>query len=127
MNPAYDNTVFLLSEVPTVWPNNFAIITGHNPMDQKLTDSENIRRNQQLAEWAEPKIYIKLIGSSPDRTHQEASFALKCSLKEGIEIGEQFNQRAIFYVRNGNLELVECNSGKNKQLGKFIERLVPLS
>ena len=127
MNPAYDNTVFLLSEVPTVWPNNFAIITGHNPMDQKLTDSENIRRNQQLADWAEPKIYIKLIGSSPDRTHQEASFALKCSLNAAIKIGKQFNQRAIFYVRKGNLELVECNSGKNKQLGKFIERLAHLS
>ena len=127
MNPEYDNTVFLLSEVPTVWPNNFAIITGHNPMDQKLTDSENIRRNQQLAEWTESNIFIKLIGSSPDRTHQEESFALECSLKEAIETGEQFNQRAIFYVRKGNLELVECKSGKNKQLGKFIERLVPLS
>jgi hypothetical protein len=127
MNPAYDNTVFLLSEVPTVWPNNFAIITGHNPMDQKLTDSENIRRNQQLADWAEPKIFIKLIGSSPDHSHKEASFAFKCSLNEAIKIGKQFNQRAIFYVRKGNLELVECNSGKNKQLGKFIERLVPLS
>ena len=65
MNPEYDNTIFLLTEVPAVWPNNFSIITAHNPMDQKLTDSENIRRNQQLAEWAEPKIHIKLIGSSP--------------------------------------------------------------
>ena len=126
MNPAYDNTVFLLSEVPTVWPNNFAIITGHNPMDQKLTDSENIRRNQQLAEWAEPKIYIKLIGSSPDRTHQEASFALKCSLNEAIKIGKQFNQRAIFCIRGENLELVECSSGKSKILGKFSERLEKL-
>ena len=126
MNPEYDNTVFLLTEVPTVWPNNFAIITGHNPMDQKLTDSENIRRNQQLAEWAEPKIYIKLIGSSPDRTHQEASFVLECSLKEAIEIGEQFNQRAIFYIRGENLELVECRSGKSKGLGNFTERLEKL-
>ena len=127
MNPEYDNTVFLLPEVPAVWPNDFAIITAYNPMDHKLPDSENIRRNQQLAEWAEPKIYIKLIGSSPDRTHQEASFAVECSLKEAIEIGEQFNQRAIFYIRGENLELVECSSGKNKQLGKFIERLAHLS
>ena len=126
MNPEYDNTVFLLPEVPAVWPNNFAIITAHNPMDQKLTDSENIKRNQQLAEWAEPKIFIKLIGSSPDRTHQEASFAGEYSLKEAIEIGEQFNQRAIFYIRGENLELVECRSGKSKMLGKFSERLEKL-
>jgi len=126
MNPEYDNTVFLLPEVPAGWPNNFAIITAHNPMDQKLTDSENIRRNQQLAEWAEPKIYIKLIGSSPDRTHQEASFALKCSLNEAIKIGKQFNQRAIFYIRGEKLELVECRSGKSKILGKFSERLEKL-
>ena len=126
MNPEYDNTVFLLSEVPVAWPNNFSIITANNPMDQKLPGSENIRRNQQLAEWAEPKIYIKLIGSSPDRTHQEASFAVECSLKEAIEIGEQFNQRAIFYIRGENLELVECSSGKSKILGKFSERLEKL-
>ena len=126
MNPEYDNTVFLLPEVPAVWPNDFAIITAYNPMDHKLPDSENIRRNQQLAEWAEPKIYIKLIGSSPDRTHQEASFALECSLKEAIEIGEQFNQRAIFYIKAENLELVECRSGKSKMLGKFSERLEKL-
>jgi hypothetical protein len=126
MNPEYDNTVFLLPEVPASWPNNFAIITAHNPMDQKLTDSENIRRNQQLAEWAESKIFIKLIGSSPDRTHQEASFAVECSLKEAIEIGEQFNQRAIFYIRGANLELVKCSSGKSKILGKFSERLEKL-
>lgn len=126
MNPEYDNTAFLLSEFPAVWPNNFAIITAHNPMDQKLTDSENIRRNQQLAEWAKSKIFIKLIGSSHDRTHQEASFALKCSLKEAIEIGEQFNQRALFYIRGENLELVECSSGKSQGLGKFTERLEKL-
>jgi hypothetical protein len=126
MNPEYDNTVFLLPEVPAVWPDNFAIVTAHNPMDHKLTDSENIRRNQQLAEWAEPKIYIKLIGSSPDRTHQEASFVLECSLKEAIEIGEQFNQWAIFYIRGENLELVECRPGKSKILGKFSERLEKL-
>ena len=126
MNPEYDNTVFLLPEFPAVWPNNFAIITAHNPMDQKLTDSENIKRNQQLVEWAKLKIFIKLIGSSTDRTHQEASFALECSLKEAIEIGEQLNQRAIFYIRGENLELVECRSGKSKGLGKFTERLEKL-
>ena len=126
MNPEYDNTVFLLPEVTAVWPNNFAIITANNSMDQKLTYSENIRRNQQLAEWAEPKIFIKLIGSSLDRTHQEASFALECSLKEAIEIGKEFNQRAIFYIRGENLELVECSSGKSKGLGKFSERLEKL-
>jgi hypothetical protein len=95
-------------------------------MDQKLTDSENIRRNQRLADWAEPKIFIKLIGSSPDHSHQEASFALKCSLKEAIKIGKKFNQRAIFYIRGENLELVECSSGKSKRLGKFTERLEKL-
>jgi hypothetical protein len=126
MNPEYDNTVFLLPEVPTFWPNNFTIITAHNPMDHKLTDSENIRRNQRLADCAEPKIFIKIIGSSPDHSHQEASFALKCSLKEAIKIGKQFNQRAIFYIRGENLELVECSSGKSKRLGKFTERLEKL-
>ena len=100
-----------------------------NPLkvgNASITDSENIRRNQQLAEWAKSKIFIKLIGSSHDRTHQEASFALKCSLKEAIEIGEQFNQRALFYIRGENLELVECSSGKSQGLGKFTERLEKL-
>ena len=127
MNPEYEHTVFILTEFPSIWPDEFAIITAYNPMDKKLSDGENRKRNQELTNWAKEKAFIDLIGSSPDRTHQEQSIGVTFTLKEAIEVGLRFNQRAIFYVKNGNLELVECNSGKSKCLGKLIGRILPVS
>ena len=123
MNPEYFKVIFLILEVPDKWPENLAIITASNPMDEKLSQEENLWRNKKLLSKFGDNIFFPLSGCSPDFSHQEQSFALKCSLEEGLEIGKEYNQRAIFYVKNDNLELLECKTPISHQLGKFSERL----
>ena len=99
MNPEYFKTIFLISKEPDGWPDEFAIITAHNPMDLKLSDQENNFRNENLLKTLGQNAFLKLSGSSPDQSHQEASYAFISDLDQAIEIGREFQQRAIYYIR----------------------------
>ena len=82
MNPEYFKTIFLISKEPESWPDEFAIITAHNPMDLKLSDQENNFRNEKLIKDSRSKCFPKkLYGSSPDQSHQEASYAFISDLE----------------------------------------------
>ena len=123
MNPEYFNTIFLISKEPESWPVEFAIITAHNPMDLKLSDQENNFRNENLLKTLGQNAFLKLSGSSPDQSHKEASYAFISDLPKAIRIGKEYQQRAIFYIKDGNLKLIECSTGQTQELGKFIERI----
>ena len=123
MNPEYFNTIFLISKEPESWPDEFAIITAHNPMDLKLSDNENSLRNEKLLKRINSNVFLELSGSSPDHSHQEASFAFISKIEEAVDIGKEFQQKAIYYVKVGNLSLVECSTGKIEELGSFNDRL----
>lgn len=123
MNPEYLTTIFLISNEPKRWPDKFAIITAYNPMDQKLSDHENKLRNDNLLKRISRNFFLEIFGSSPDQCHQEPSFAFISNLKDAIEVGKEFQQRAIYYVSHGNLQLIECNTGITIELGKFNDRL----
>ena len=123
MNPEYFNTIFLISKEPESWPDEFAIITAHNPMDLKLSDKENSLRNEKLLKRINSNVFLELSGSSPDHSHQEASFAFISKIEEAVDIGKEFQQKAIYYVKVGNLSLVECSTGKIEELGSFNDRL----
>ena len=123
MNPEYFNTIFLISKEPESWPDEFAIITAHNPMDLKLSDNENSLRNEKLLKRIHSNVFLELSGSSPDHSHQEASFAFISKIEEAVDIGKEFQQKAIYYVKVGNLSLVECSTGKIEELGSFNDRL----
>ena len=123
MNVEYFKTIFLISVIPETWPSEFGIVTAFNPMDEKLSDNENSIRNQKLSDEIGDKLFAELIGSSKDFSHQEKSFAIICSMQEAVKLGNDFQQRAIFFVCNGNLKLVDCKSGKSKDLGIFEKKL----
>ena len=123
MNPEYFNTIFIISKEPESWPCEFAIITAHNPMDLKLSVQENNHRNQKLLKRIDSNVLLELSGSSPDHSHQEASFAFISKIQEAVDIGKEFQQKAIYYVKDGNLKLVECCTGKIEELGNFNDRL----
>ena len=123
MNPEYFNTIFLISKEPESWPDEFAIITAHNPMDLKLSDNENCLRNEKLLKRINSNVFLELSGSSPDHSHQEARFAFPSKIEEAVHIGKEFQQKAIYYVKVGNLSLVECSTGKIEELGSFNDRL----
>ena len=123
MNPEYSKTIFLISKEPESWPDEFAIITAHNPMDLKLSDNENCLRNEKLLKRIHSNVFLELSGSSPDHSHQEASFAFTSKIEEAVDIGKEFQQKAIYYVKEGNLSLVECSTIKIEELGSFNDRL----
>ena len=123
MNPEYSKTIFLISKEPESWPDEFAIITAHNPMDLKLSDKQNSLRNEKLLKRINSNVFLELSGSSPDHSHQEASFAFISKIEEAVDIGKEFQQKAIYYVKVGNLSLVECSTGKIEELGSFNDRL----
>ena len=123
MNPEYSKTIFLISKEPESWPEKFAIITAHNPMDLKLSDNENSLRNEKLLKRIEQNVFLKLYGSSPDQSHLETSYAFISHLDKAIEIGREFQQSAIYFIRKGNLQLVDCNADTIIDLGNFKERV----
>ena len=48
MNPAYPETKFIRSFDTTEIPKHAFILTAYNPMDQKLPEKENQKRNKIL-------------------------------------------------------------------------------
>ena len=124
MNQSYLETIFPGCNGLKELPQSFAIITACNPMDEHLPKSENENRNQKLLSilGVRGKTIAPIIGSSPDRTHQEPSFLAHCSRKESIELGKMFRQRAIFWVNEDKLEIIECSTGLIHFAGSFRER-----
>lgn len=123
MNSNYFKTIFLVSRLPGEWPDSFAIVTAHNPMDAILSTEENRRRSEKLLKEIKSENPLPIIGSSEDLSHQEMSYYFKTKPARGISLGRKFDQRAIFFVDRGELQLVDCSDQEVFLLGKFIARV----
>ena len=125
MNDKYFDTVFLVCEPVDKFPESFAIITACHPMDHILSQAENRKRNQELIDILKTRrLYAgSIIGSSQDLSHQEPSLIVHASRAESLELGIQFEQRAIFWVSNDLLEILECSSGNRHPVGSFRKRI----
>ncbi|MDA8991793.1 DUF3293 domain-containing protein [Opitutales bacterium] len=124
MNPHYFNTIFLFDELPKNLPSSFAIITAYNPMDKKVSARENQYSDIKLCKQIGNIDLVHTIwGSSPNRTHQEKSYLTKLSKEDAINIGNDYQQKAIYYVERGNLQLIDCKSREEYDLDKFCKRL----
>ena len=125
MNENYFNTLFLGLPKDEKLPLTFAIVTACNPMDLLLSKDENDKRNLEMLQFLSDrgKTFTRITGSSPDSDHQEPSFLVHCSRQEGLELGLIFEQRAIFWVRGDQLEIIECSSGMAHTAGSFRNRI----
>ncbi len=125
MNQNYFGVVFQRVENISNVIMPFAIVTAHNPMDMCLDELENNERNEKLRKdlFLSDFIHREIIGSSEDHSHQELSFVVKCNLKQAIQMGNKFEQRAIFWVEDNKLEIVDCKTLKRYDLGSFKKRL----
>tara|TARA_B100001057_G_scaffold454501_1_gene500336 strand:+ start:468 stop:860 length:393 start_codon:yes stop_codon:yes gene_type:complete len=124
MNENYFGVVFLRVENISNVIMPFAIVTAHNPMDFRLDELKNSERNERLRKDLHQSdfIYREIIGCSEDHTHQELSFVVKCNLKQAIQMGNKFEQRAIFWVEGDKLQIVDCKNLKSYDLGSFKKR-----
>ena len=125
MNQNYFGVVFQGVESISNVIMPFAIVTAHNPMDMRLDEFKNNERNEKLRKdlLQSNLIHREIIGCSEDHTHQEFSFVVKCNLKQAIQMGNKFEQRAIFWVEENKLQIVDCKTLKSYDLGSFKKRL----
>ena len=125
MNQNYFGVVFQRVESISNVIMPFAIVTAHNPMDMRLDEFKNNERNEILRKDLLQSNFIhrEIIGCSEDHTHQELSFVVKCKLKQAIQMGNKFEQRAIFWVEENKLQIVDCKTLKSYDLGSFKKRL----
>ena len=124
MNQNYFGVVFQRVENISNVIMPFAIVTAHNPMDMRLDEFKNNERNEILRKdlLQSNLIHREIIGCSEDHTHQELSFVVKCNLKQAIQMGNKFEQRAIFWVEENKLQIVDCKTLKSYDLGSFKKR-----
>ena len=125
MNEDYFKTIFIVKDGVIQFPDSFAILTACNPMDRELSDKENKLRNREMRSLlAEEELdYSELVGSSPDGSHQEPSFAVSCKLEDAIDWANRFEQRAIFWIEENQLQIIASENGDRFQLGPFRERI----
>ena len=50
------------------------------------------------------------------QVHTCGNFAFISKIQEAVDIGKEFQQKAIYYVKDGNLKLIECCTEKLKSL-----------
>ena len=80
--------------------NNFAIITGWNPISKKATNSQNRKMNEKLKSLLKKNNFRFFLaqGRSPKGDFFEDSVAvLDIKLIQARKIGKIFNQNAILY------------------------------
>jgi hypothetical protein len=125
MNESYASAVFTRPLSLDELPGSFVIITAHNPSGFDHSDEENQRFDRQLqAELHKRGLdAIAVTGSSPDFSHSEPGYAVEVDQETGVDIGRQFGQEAVFWVHDGQLHLVDCQTGKEANLGAWAERV----
>ncbi len=123
--PEYLQTIFIAKEPPEGgWPEQFSVITACNPMSsgERGNDASAITLLRKHLSRRGLKRY-RITGSSPDWSHQEASFAVwNLSMQEAIKIGREFQQNAVFWIERGEIEVVSCANGERKFIGKWESR-----
>lgn len=104
-------------------PDEFVIISAYATTGETWTDEKNEAADLELFSVLNEKglIPIRITGYSPETGHSEPSWAVEASLMEGLNIGYEFKQDAIFHVLQQRLYLVKCGNGRQSvEVGSFI-------
>lgn len=122
---AYYTTRFFLDGKRASLPSSFAIVTAFNPMDEAVGPEANanadLRLEQALKSAGIP--IMRVTGGSPDMSHLEPGWALDCHLTEALSLARKFRQRAIWWVDQDQLHLVDCSNPTPQPVAKFTERV----
>ena len=123
----YQQTCFVVSKKTTL-SDDFCIITACNPYSANLSPELDAVRNTKLVQRLQ-KLHLDyqpLIGCSEDLAHQEASFAIQCSVAQGKALSCEFAQNAFYAVLDGQLWLQPAllDEPAPVHLGPFIQRII---
>lgn len=121
----YFSTYFSLEDAPEPLPCRFAIVTAFNPMDRKLSHDENRLADQSLKNLIKDRnlSHFRATGGSPDMSHSEPGWAIETNLESALEMARKFNQRALWWIEDDELHLVDCSRTTPLHLSRFSDRL----
>ncbi len=123
---SYKSSVFICYQ-PLGDAINFAIISAQNPAGTIQHPQHNLRLDRELETHLD---YHQLpsramIGSSPDLSFQEKSWAVLCEKSRALELARHFQQNAIYWVEAGKLYLVPALwRGDEEYLGLYRQRQI---
>jgi len=122
--PAFMQAVFHGVKPIAGWPEEFVIVTACNPRGEIVDAERNESLDRELSAFLEVKgfVHCRMTGGSPDGSHREPGYLVKCDGEVGLELGRRFDQVAIYGVVDGELYLVDCQDGKQTPIGKWASR-----
>ena len=122
MNPGYNDVCFR-AELPAAGvPAAFGVVTACNPNGHTVAKEKNHQATDALrsALTAENRFFFPVIGGSPDFSHAEPGFGvLFKSMEEAVSWGRRYQQEAVFWINEGNVQLVPCNATAPVELGTW--------
>lgn len=101
-----------IGDVGCLLGRSVAVVTAYNPGLARPSEDENRRANGRLEREIEERRweYYPALGYSPDRSHQEPSFAiLDLSDDEARALGARYGQAAVFFWDGARGRLVWCD------------------
>ncbi|MGR5118606.1 DUF3293 domain-containing protein [Vibrio astriarenae] len=118
---AYVNVCFKLpkDEQAQLSDQSAVIITACNPHSLRLPDAENAKRNQLLQKELETRLFCKLLVGNEKDNWFEASYWVFISLKEGLLLAEKYQQNAIYWVKDQQVNLVYCADKQPIYIGEL--------
>ncbi len=124
MNDEYSNVRFRAEPPAGGLPERFGVVTACNPDGVSDLDEKNRARTEVLRARLEAAglAFFPVTGGSPDFSHREPGFGLVApSIERVIELGREFHQEAVFWVENGEVQLVSCVSAASQVVGRWRE------
>ncbi len=126
MHVAYGETLFWTQSYFAEWPAEFGIITAHATTGEKWTDQQNREADAALESLLREKTreVRRLTGFSPTNMHAEPGWAVSLPFEDVCGLGVQFEQDAIYYVRDGILHVSHCDQRRKLvPIGLFLPRV----
>ena len=124
--PEYLSTFFLADTPSGGWPENFHIITAHNPgIIVNAEANAKADGNLQVELNHSGSRCFRITGCSPDLNHQEQGWGVSgLSEEQALVIGKKYGQNAIFSVANGILSVIGCLSGERIKVDSWEQRIL---
>ena len=122
MNPEYKNTRFRIECSADEAPPVFGVVTACNPNGETLADEINAMATADFRNALDEAglTYFRVDGGSLNGDHIEPGFGVVFSgLDECIAWGRRYQQQAIFWVEDGRVNLVNCDTSAAEFVGSW--------
>ncbi len=126
MHPAYFDTRFRIDTMPDDWPTQFVILSAWATTGHTWTQDANEAADRQLAQLLAGRGLwpVRITGYSPITGHAEPSWAFPMPLRDACDLGQQFQQDALYYVEADQLSVTHCDHRRCVvPVGSFRQRL----